>query len=65
MKRNKIWAVLFLLGFAAVAFKQAKANEIPPDTHGCVLVASTPTKGTIDCIGDGTVCKVVGDCIKS
>lgn len=65
MKKNKLWAVMLLVGVAAIAVSKAKANEIPPDTHTCVMVASTPTHGTLDCIGTGDACKVVGDCVKS
>lgn len=62
MKKNKIWALVILGGFSAFASTQLRA-EVPPESHACVFVASTKSQGTLSCIGGGTACKVVGDCL--
>jgi len=63
MKKIKFLAAALLLMGAAAFTNLANASDETGTPHACVLVADTPTHGSIDCIGDGSVCKVVGDCL--
>jgi len=63
MKKIKFLAVALLLMGVAAFTNLANATDDIGTPHSCVLVADTPTHGTIDCIGTGSVCKVVGDCL--